>query len=57
MNSVKWVDRDSGMGCIEAGVVGVDLDAKLAAFVRHVNAASLHPILSLEGGVPSFLIL
>lgn len=30
MNRVKWIDYESLMACIECGVVGKDLDAKLS---------------------------
>ena len=30
MNRIKWVDYESMMACIEAGIIGKDLDAKLA---------------------------
>lgn len=30
MNRVKWIDRESMMACIECGVVGMELDQKLA---------------------------
>eukprot|EP01118_Nematostelium_gracile_P009787 TRINITY_DN3310_c0_g1_i2.p1 TRINITY_DN3310_c0_g1~~TRINITY_DN3310_c0_g1_i2.p1 ORF type:complete len:640 (+),score=144.28 TRINITY_DN3310_c0_g1_i2:43-1920(+) len=30
MNRIKWIDYESMMACIECGVVGKDLDAKLA---------------------------
>eukprot|EP01117_Protostelium_nocturnum_P006858 TRINITY_DN2456_c1_g2_i1.p1 TRINITY_DN2456_c1_g2~~TRINITY_DN2456_c1_g2_i1.p1 ORF type:complete len:623 (+),score=238.65 TRINITY_DN2456_c1_g2_i1:97-1965(+) len=30
MNRIKWIDHDSRMACIESGIVGKDLDAKLA---------------------------
>ena len=30
MNRIRWIDHNSMLACIEAGVVGKDLDAKLA---------------------------
>jgi len=30
MNRIKWIDYESMMACVEAGVVGKDLDAKLS---------------------------
>jgi len=29
MNKIKWIDHDARMACIEAGIIGKDLDAKL----------------------------
>ncbi len=30
MNRIKWIDYESMMACIESGIIGKDLDAKLA---------------------------
>jgi alkyldihydroxyacetonephosphate synthase len=30
MNRIKWIDYESMIACIEAGIIGKDLDAKLA---------------------------
>jgi alkyldihydroxyacetonephosphate synthase len=30
MNRIKWIDYESMMACIETGIIGKDLDAKLA---------------------------
>ena len=29
MNRVLWVDTDNNLACVEAGMIGVDLDGKL----------------------------
>lgn len=32
MNSIKWVDKENGMACIQAGIQGQDLERELKQY-------------------------
>ena len=32
MNKIKWVDKNNMMACIEAGIVGKDMEKELSKF-------------------------
>ncbi len=32
MNRIKWVDKENMLVCIEAGIIGRDLDAELKKY-------------------------
>jgi alkyldihydroxyacetonephosphate synthase len=32
MNAIKWVDKENGLACVQAGIVGVDLERDLKQY-------------------------